>query len=124
MSQYTSDSSSPCFGDDDERTSFDSNRFIVVDSIKVDEHSRLTFTKKVKNVFPIVAGDTIVVYQDKYNCKELLFKVQRSSDIVDMLTVKRKGSGGGIDKNPSQASKINAKKKKIVYDENDITTYI
>jgi hypothetical protein len=61
------------------------------------------------------------VYQDKYNIKELLFKVQRGSDVVDMWTVKRKNiGGGGIDKNPSQASKVNAKKK-ISYDDNDNT---
>jgi PleD family two-component response regulator len=51
----------------------------------------------------------------------LLFKVQRGSDVVDMWTVKRKNIGGGdIDKNPSQASKVNAKKK-ISYDDNDNT---
>jgi CheY-like chemotaxis protein len=99
ISHFTSDSSSH---------SFDSNRFIVVDTIEVDEHSRLTFTKKVKNVFPIQAGDTIVVYQDKYNSKELLFKIQRGNNVVDNWTVKRKDVG--IDKNPSQASKVNVKK--------------
>jgi hypothetical protein len=99
MSHFTSDSSSH---------SFDSNRLIVVDTIEVDEHSRLTFTKKVKNVFPIQARDTIVVYQDKYNSKELLFKIQRGNNVVDNWTVKRKDVG--IDKNPSQASKVNLKK--------------
>ena len=117
---FTSDSPSPFF-DDDDRTSFDSNRLIAVDTIRVDEHSRLTFTKKVKNVFPIVVGDTIVVYQDKYNRKELLFKIQRGNNIVDNWIVKRKDVDG-IDKNPSQASKVNAKKK-IAYDDNT-TTYL
>jgi hypothetical protein len=50
----------------------------------------------------------------------LLFKVQRGSDVVDMWTVKRKDTGsGGIDKNPSKASKVNAKKK-ISYDNTPI----
>src|SRR5919107_2406707 len=119
ISHFTSDSSSHSF--DDDRTSFDSNRLIAVDTIRVDQHSRLTFTKKVKNVFPIVVGDTIVVYQDKYNKKELLFKIQRGNNIVDNWILKRKNVDG-IDKNPSQASKVNAKKK-IAYADN-ATTYL
>jgi CheY-like chemotaxis protein len=111
----TSDSCSPSF--DEDRTSFESNRLIAVDTISIDEHSRLTFTKKVKNVFPIVAGDIIVVYQDKYNSKELLFKIQRGNNIVDNWIVKRKDVSG-IDKNPSQVSKANA--KKIIPYDNDI----
>ncbi len=107
ISHFTSDS--PSYSFDDDRTSFDSNRLIAVDTIRVDEHSRLTFTKKVKNIFPILAGDTIVVYQDKYNSKELLFKIQRGSNVVDNWTVKRKNVGG-IDNNPSQASKGSYKK--------------
>ena len=107
ISHFTLDSPSHSF--DDNRTSFDSNRLIVVDTIKVDEHSRLTFTKKVKNILPILAGDAIVVYQDKYNNKELLFKIQRGNNVVDNWTVKRKNVDG-IDNNPSQASKVNAKK--------------
>lgn len=105
----------------DSRTSFDSNRLNVVDTIALDEHSRLTFTKKIKNVFPIMAGDIIVVYQDKYNKKELLFKIQRGNNIVDNWIVKRKDVDG-IDRNPSQASKVNAKKK-IAY-HNNTTTYL
>lgn len=104
----------------DDRTYFDSNRLIAVDTIRLDEHSRLTFTKKVKNVFPILVGDTIVVYQDKYNRKELLLKIQRGSNIVDNWIVKRKDVDG-IDRNPSQASRVNAKNK-IAY--NDTTTYL
>jgi CheY-like chemotaxis protein len=119
ISHFTSYLPSQSF--DGDRTSFDSNRLIAVDTIRVDEHSRLTFTKKVKNVFPIVVGDTIVVYQDKYNRKELLFKIQRGNNIVDNWIVKRKDVDG-IDKNPSQAYKINANKK-IAYDDN-ATTYL
>ena len=98
----------------DDRTSFDSNRLIVVDTIRIDEHSRLTFTKKVKNVFPIMTGDTVVVYQDRYN-KDLLFKIQRGMNVVDNWTVKRKDVYG-IDNNPSQASRVDAKKKITCYD--------
>ena len=120
ISHFALDSSSSSF--DDNQTSLDSNRLIVVDTIRVDEHSRLTFTKKVKNIFPILAGDTIVVYQDKYNKKELLFKIQRGNNIVDNWIVKRKDVDDGIDRNPSQASKVNAKKKIAYADKN--TTYL
>ena len=61
---------------------FDANRLVVIDSIRVDEHIRLTITKRVKDVFPLMAGDTILVSQDRYN-KDLLFDIQRHSNIVD-----------------------------------------
>ena len=38
----------------------------------------------------MVPQDTLVVYQDKYNSDELLFKVQRDGSIVDGWLVKRK----------------------------------
>jgi hypothetical protein len=43
---------------------YNSDKLLVVGTIKVDEHSRLTLSKKIKNVFPIYSGDTIVVYQN------------------------------------------------------------
>lgn len=58
---------------------FDANRLVVIDSIRVDEHIRLTITKRVKEVFPLMAGDTILVSQDRYN-KDLLFDIQRHSN--------------------------------------------
>ncbi len=67
----------------------DINNLIVVGIIKVDEHSRLTFSKRIKSVFPILPGDTIVVYQDFTN-NDLLFKVQRFNEISDTWIVKRK----------------------------------
>lgn len=74
--------------------SFDINRLIAIDTIRIDDHVRLTLTRKVRHVFPINAGDTLVVYQDKYNSDELLFKIQRDKDIVDNWVVKRKYVGG------------------------------
>ncbi len=62
---------------------------IVVGTIKVDEHSRLTFSKRIKTVFPIFPGDTVVVYQELSN-NELIFKVQRHNEISDTWIVKRK----------------------------------
>ena len=67
---------------DDGLKSLESARMIAIDTIRIDEHSRLTFKKKVKKVFPMLPQDTLVVYQDKYNSDELLFKVQFSATVV------------------------------------------
>jgi CheY-like chemotaxis protein len=87
------------------------NRLIAIDTIKMDENSRLTFTKKVKGVFPIRSGDTIGVYQDKYNNDELTFKIQRGNSIIDNWIVKRKHVGGldnkkVIDSNLTSATSV------------------
>lgn len=82
----------------DNMSSFDPNRLIAVDTIRVDDHVRLTLTKKVRHIFPINAGDILGIYQDKYNNDELVFKIQRDKDIVDSWIVKRKYVGG-INKN-------------------------
>ena len=58
-------------------------------TIKVDEHSRLTFSKRIKSVFPIFPGDTIVVYQYMTN-NDLLFRVQRYNVISDTWIVTKK----------------------------------
>jgi CheY-like chemotaxis protein len=78
----------------DKMNTFDPNRLIAVDTIRVDDHVRLTFTRKVRHVFPLNAGDILGIYQDKYNNDELVFKVQRDKDIVDSWVVKRKYIGG------------------------------
>jgi hypothetical protein len=66
MWDFTSNLPSNSF--DHDRTSFDSNRLIAEDTIRVDEHSHLTITRKVKNVFPVVVGDTRIK-----RCQLLLF---------------------------------------------------
>jgi CheY-like chemotaxis protein len=78
--------------------SFDIDRLIAIDTIRVDDHVRLTLTRKVRQVFPINAGDILVIFQDKYNSDELFFKIQRDRDIVYNWVVKRKHIGG-IDNN-------------------------
>jgi CheY-like chemotaxis protein len=84
------------------------SRLIAVDTIKMDENSRLTFTKKVKGVFPIRSGDTIGVYQDKYNNDELTFKIQRGNSIIDNWVVKRKHIGGIDNKNANDSNLTSA----------------
>ena len=64
------------------------NRLIAVDNVRVDAHSRLTLTRRLKDVFPISARDMIAVYQDIIS-KELIFKVQHGDNIVDSWLVKR-----------------------------------
>jgi CheY-like chemotaxis protein len=99
----------------DKLKDFDNKRLVLVDSVRVDEHSRLTLTKRVREVYPIVAGDTIIVYQDRYN-KDLLFDVQRQNNIVDRRVVRR---------NPTStfSGSINKTNAKTYQDElNDITT--
>jgi hypothetical protein len=69
------------------------NSIMAIDTIKLDEHSRLTLTRSVKDVFPIEPGDKIAVYQNikkNKSANELIFKIQRESNtIVDTWTVKR-----------------------------------
>ena len=77
---------------------FNNNRLIAIDTIQVDDHARLTLTRKIRRVLPITAGDTIAIYQDRYNGDELLIKIQRGKDVIDNWVVKRKYSGG-INKN-------------------------
>lgn len=82
---------------------FDANRLVVIDSIRVDEHIRLTITKRVKDVFPLMAGDTILVSQDRYNM-DLLFDIQRHSNIVDAWIVRRRNLTNIANKTKSRTS--------------------
>jgi|SRR5215208_608447 len=71
---------------------FDSNRLIAIDTISVDDHSRLTLTRKLKKVLPIIPKDTITVYQDRYN-KDLIFSIQHAeSNTTDNFIIKTKTS--------------------------------
>jgi CheY-like chemotaxis protein len=65
-----------------------SKEFILVGTIKVDEQSRLTFTKSIKKVLPIFPRDVIAVYKNLLN-NDLLFKVQRFNEITDTWVVKK-----------------------------------
>jgi len=67
----------------------DTGNLIVVGVIKADEHSRLTFTKRIKSVFPIFPGNTVVIYQDTIS-NDLIFKVQHDKVISDTWIVKKK----------------------------------
>jgi CheY-like chemotaxis protein len=73
----------------DYSSAFDISNLIVVGVIKADEHSRLTFTKRIKSVFPVFPGNTIVIYQNPVT-NELLFKVQHNNTVSDTWIVKKK----------------------------------
>ena len=56
------------------------NKLIAIDTVKIDEHSRFTFTKRIKKLFPIEPGDIIAVYQDREN-GQVILNFQRSGTI-------------------------------------------
>ena len=74
-------------------SSFESNRLISIDTINVDDYSRLTLTRKLKKVLPIIPKDTITVYQDRYN-KDLIFAIQHneSNNTTDSFIIQTKSS--------------------------------
>lgn len=71
---------------------FNINRVITIDTLSVDDHSRLTLTRKIKKVLPIMPKDTITVYQDRYN-KDLIVVIQHAeSNTIDSFIIKTKSS--------------------------------
>ena len=81
---------------------FNMYRLLAVDTITIDQYSRLTLTNEVKNVLNIQAQDKIAVYQDTYNPDELLFRIQRGYRLVDNWKLTRKNMG--IDYNEKKSS--------------------
>jgi CheY-like chemotaxis protein len=77
---------------------FDINRLITIDTTRVDDHSRLTLTRKIKKVLPVMSKDTITVYQDRYN-KDLIVAIQHGeSNTTDSFIIKTKSSSISINK--------------------------
>jgi CheY-like chemotaxis protein len=67
---------------------YHSGDFFAIDTISIDDHSRFTFTKRLKEVFPIESADTIAVYKNRLN-NEIIFNIQRSASIVDTWICKK-----------------------------------
>ena len=84
---------------------FDTDRLIAIDTISVDDHSRLTLTRKLKKVLPIMPKDTITVYHDKYS-KDLIFVIQHESNTTDRLIIKIKTSNTNSFYNTKTLNKI------------------
>ena len=90
----------------------DTSNLIVVGVIKADEHSRLTFTKRIKSVFPIFPGNTVVIYQDTIS-NDLIFKVQHDKVISDTWIVKKKKYDVESFSNTNILNKVSSKKMQI-----------
>jgi CheY-like chemotaxis protein len=88
---------------------FESNRLVLLDTMRIDNHSRLTLTKRVKNVVRVEPGDFVIVYQDKYS-KNLLFRVQRGNNVVDDWIVKHRKGVIGIANYTTSATDTNSQK--------------
>jgi CheY-like chemotaxis protein len=64
------------------------NNFLAVDTLKIDEHMRLRFTKRTRSILPIQAGDELAVFQNKED-NMIIFNLQRKGRIVDVWILGR-----------------------------------
>ncbi len=68
------------------------NRFVPIDILSVDKHSRITLTKNLRNVIGLYPKDKIIVYRDKYNHHKIVLQFQKedktASSIWTMTRVK------------------------------------
>ena len=55
---------------------------ISVDTLKLDDHSRLTLARKFKNAFHIDIGDTLAVYQGA-KADELFLNIQSKGEVTE-----------------------------------------
>ena len=82
---------------------FESNRLIAIDTLIIDDHSRLTLTRNLKKVLPVMPKDTITVFQDKYN-KDIMFMIQRENQVIDNLIIRRDYTRNKTDNQKSRES--------------------
>jgi CheY-like chemotaxis protein len=88
--------------------------FVLIDNLKVDDHSRITFTKRIRNIFSVDIGDMIEVYQSLKN-SDITFIVKRKGIIIDTWICKKKlvkesddnKSGANIYSNDSMRRRAN-----------------
>jgi CheY-like chemotaxis protein len=71
---------------DGDRDKNDDYSLVAIDTLKVDNRSRLTLTKEVKDILSVKPGDKLAVYQDKGN-SDIILRVQRESRVVDALRI-------------------------------------
>jgi CheY-like chemotaxis protein len=64
---------------------------LAIDLLKIDNRSRMTLTKEVKDILLLKPGDTIAVYKDRVN-RDLVLRVQRGSVLVDVLRITKEGA--------------------------------
>ena len=61
---------------------------LAIDSLKIDDHSRLTLTKSLRKVFSVEMDDILAIFQDT-KTDDLIIKIQRNERIVDSWVMKR-----------------------------------
>lgn len=64
------------------------NDFLSVDTIRVDDHLRVTMTKKLRKCFNVEEDDVIAIFQNKRN-NDLVLKIQRESKVVDSWILRK-----------------------------------
>jgi CheY-like chemotaxis protein len=66
------------------------NRLTVLDTIKIDDHLRLTLTKRIREIFLVKEGDILTFNKDNMDKdNKLIIKVQREDTIIDTWILKR-----------------------------------
>jgi CheY-like chemotaxis protein len=78
-------------GDKEEEYFIDANRynnFLSVDTLKIDDHLRLRFSKRTRKMLPVQAGDELAVFQRKKD-NVMIVNLQRDGHVVDIWILKR-----------------------------------
>ncbi len=75
-----------------EEHSFDSIRhtLVSIDNLRVDNNSRVTFTRRIKTVLPVQPDDIVSVYQNR-DYSNIIFNIQRMEKTIDTWVCKRIG---------------------------------
>ena len=74
--------------------------FLIIDNLKVDDHSRITLTKRIRNIFLIETGDMIEMYQSLEN-GDIILIIKRRGTVIDTWVCKKR-----IDKEVDNKSDI------------------
>jgi CheY-like chemotaxis protein len=77
--------------------------FLLIDNLKVDDHSRITFTKRIRNIFSVEIGDMIEMYQSLEN-SDISIIVKRKGIIIDSWVCTKKRLDEESDDNKSGAN--------------------
>jgi CheY-like chemotaxis protein len=68
----------------------------LIDNLKVDDHLRITFTKRIRNIFAVEIGDTIEVSQNLKN-NNIIFIVKRRDAVIDSWICKKRTGKEEVD---------------------------
>jgi hypothetical protein len=62
--------------------------YLTVDTLRVDGHLRLRFSKRVRKIISIQTGDELAVFQN-INDNSITVNLQREGQVVDVWTLRR-----------------------------------